>query len=59
MFISKGYLQKKQDHVGIFQGGDHDPQNLMSSYKTREDPAKPYVDNFDTICREVDNDKNR
>ena len=47
-------------HVGIFfQGGDQDPQNLMSSYKAREDPAKPCVDNFDTICPEVDNYKNR
>ena len=43
----------------FFQGGDQDPQNLMSSYKAREDPAKPCVDNFDTICPEVDNYKNR
>ena len=41
----------------FFQGGDHDPQNLMSSYKAREDPAKPCVDNSDSICREVDNDR--
>ena len=41
----------------FFRGGDHDPQNLMSSYKAREDPAKPCVDNSDSICREVDNDR--